>query len=776
MTRISGLWYIFLSGLLVLSCQHAEQEINTDFELKSAWEFHIAGDNQWLPASVPGDVASDLYRNHKIQIPSINNISKIRWVDKIDWEYRTMFDVPQATLNHSFINLTFGCLNPIADVFLNDSLILKSNNMFRVWNVECKRLLKPTGNRLRIYFHALRNAENTDFVRRTIYQTSLAEALRFQNAGIGRSVHIQAWSGAKINEVHYRPVAVSSQNARYSTEISVLSANTSEVSIELLINNKVICQIAKWNLQKGTNSRMVEFDIKKPKLWYTNGLGKPYLYDFVVRLKKGNHLLHETLQHLGVRTIDVVYTKKTGNGFYFKVNGSPLFIKGTEYIAGNSFNLVVNPVTRKRLVEAARTAHLNLIRITNDGIYEDEDFYNYCDENGILVWQDFMLDESKPATDSIWWNNIIGETTDIIKQYRNHACLALWCGDLSHVNPDNKQLFQDTLPSLVKKLSEQTDYQITSYQKNGQPSSNPLITPLVDDNMFASYPSLRTINRFGTPVNRDFGGAAKKNTSLYNYMLNNYNTPKSTESLIYLSQLAQAEVMKNIIEKHRRDMPVCMGSIFRLLNDYAPAISYSVIDSNHWKPAMFAIKNAYSHILVMPVREKNKITIYSSSEALKDQDAILLAKLIDFSGKDLYAKQVPVLLKANSCKPLLSIKEQDILKDADPKQCCLVIQLNQPNITLSQNILYFTQPKNLALTKPQISININTSIKGYNLILRTDRLAKNVWLETTSGQAWFSDNNFDLLPGKRTKIPIRYNGTKDALYKDLKIKTLADTK
>jgi len=241
--------------------------------------------------------------------------------------------------------------------------------------------------------------------------------------------------------------------------------------------------------------------------------------------------------------------------------------------------------------------------------------------------------------------------------------------------------------------------------------------------------------------------------------------------------LAQSEIMKNVIENNRLHMAQCMGSIFEQMNDNQSGMSISTVDSlGNWKPAQYAVKDAFSHILVVPVREKNVINIYAISDAIKNLDAILLVRLIDFNGNDKYVRQIPVEIEANASGVLMSLKEFEILKNISKSQCCLVVQLNQATKTISQNILYFTDLKNLQLTKSSISLDINEAVKGYNIILKSPVLVKNLFIQTLSKECLFSDNNFDLLPGRRTKVNVRYNGTKAQLLKDIHIRSLVDLK
>lgn len=182
--------------------------------------------------------------------------------------------------------------------------------------------------------------------------------------------------------------------------------------------------------------------------------------------------------------------------------------------------------------------------------------------------------------------------------------------------------------------------------------------------------------------------------------------------------------------------------------------------------------DAFAPIIAVTVQDGKNINIYGISDILKPTDAILLAKLINFNGKILFVKQIPVKIEANSSKILLSIPEEEMLKNLDKRTCCLVVQFNQPNSTLAQNILYFTKPGELTLQKATIDISLNEAVSGYNLVLKSAVLVKNVGLETRLKKCWFADNNFDLLPGKRTKINVHYQGTREEFLKDLNIESL----
>ncbi len=315
-----------------------------------------------------------------------------------------------------------------------------------------------------------------------------------------------------------------------------------------------------------------------------------------------------------------------------------------------------------------------------------------------------------------------------------------------------------------------------------------LFYDLCDENGILVWPNATTANSIIDDIqlqNHACVIATKnKDNDLINNLLCNENIQSiavnknsGTNTQQYLNQLKQAESLKNYIENRRLAMPKIMDAILCQLNDSIDYVSNSTIAENgKWKLAHYAVRDAFSPILVVPVSESNRINIHIVSDLQKDTEAILLVKLIDFYDNDLYVNQIPVKIKANTSSVILSLNEVVVLQNANKQACCLVVQLNQPTKTLSQNILYFTESKNLILPKEKIYIVINEAINGYNLILKSDVLAKNIFLKTSKKGCFFADNGFDLLPNKRTKIHVNYNGTKDELINDLKINSLADVK
>jgi beta-mannosidase len=840
----------------MFSCKHNDVGKLVDIPMDNSWYFHEISDTNWLPAQVPGNVISDLFQNKVIPDPYFRmKESSVQWIENEDWVYAKTFDISPDVLNHDVLELLFEGLDTYADVFLNDSLILKADNMFRIWKADCKTLVKPKSNKLLIYFHspvkmgmdkrnksaykpviedehALEDKQTSVFTRKASYQYGWDGGPRLVTSGIWRSVHLLAWSGAKIENIYFKPIQVSSKLAIYNTEVNISAVKDQHMRLELIVNNRNTIAATDISLRKGMNTMSLSFTINDPKLWWPNGLGKPTLYDLTLKLTNDQDVVDVKEEKLGICKLEFIeQPDSSGTSFYFKVNDNPVFMKGAIYVPADILINKLSVEKIKQLIALAQKANMNMIRVWGGGIYEDQKFYDYCDEKGILVWQDFMFASSLQPGDSAHIENIRQEAIYNVTRLRNHACLALWCGnseilenwnELGWKNNYPKQvsdklwsnydsLFNHILPGIINNIDSKTSYISTSpsgkYDKNKRTYSgdqhdwsvwyngapiedyDSYIGRFVSEFGMQSFPSLSSLKRFTSPSDLSLNSEVLRlrqyntlvldsneingNDLIHKYSTLYYKKSNNFETLVYLSQVMQSEALKKAIECHRREKPHCMGSLYWQLNDCWPDISWSTIDYyGNLKLSYYTVCDAFAPIIAIPVRDGHMINIFGISDMLKPTEAILLAKLIDFNGKTLFVKQIPVKIEANSSKILLSIPEDEMLKNADKKFCCLVVQFNQPNNTLAQNILYFAKPGELNLQKTIIDISVNEAVSGYNLVLKAAVLVKNVGLETIMKKCEFADNNFDLLPGKRTKVNVHYNGTREEFLKDLKITSL----
>jgi beta-mannosidase len=245
------------------------------------------------------------------------------------------------------------------------------------------------------------------------------------------------------------------------------------------------------------------------------------------------------------------------------------------------------------------------------------------------------------------------------------------------------------------------------------------------------------------------------------------------ESALYISQLYQAGQIKQSIENYRLKGENCIGFANLEIYDPIPVSFGNSIDfSGRTKPAYYYLKDSYAANIIVAQADGLFVNVYAINDELKDVDAILLCKTIDFYGNTYYVKQIPVTVKANSNALLLRLSKKELLNALSVNKVALLLQLNQPGRTNAQNIYYFAEPKLLELPKTSIKVDINQTNQGFNVILKSSVLVRNLFMETNRPDTRFSDNNIDLLPGKRYKIVVSYKGSRDELTKNLVIKSL----
>jgi beta-mannosidase len=849
----------FLLLIFLNSCKKERISESTEIKINENWLFRKAGDTAWHAAKVPGDVISDLLNNQLINDPYYDENEKdVQWIEKQDWEYRTKFDVPVDVMNGDRLFLHFDGLDTYADVYLNDSLIMKADNMFRSWNVPCDGLMKERDNILTVYFHsavnegmkklkqlpyllpaineqAPENERTGVYTRKAFFHYGWDWGPRLVTCGIWRNISIRSWSRANINDIYLSPDSISDQLAKYTALVDIETIKDGEYQVRFTVDDEPVGSPFSTNLKAGHNQEKFSFEITRPNLWWCNGMGSQYLYNLKVQLYKNEELISGMNRSFGIRKLELVQDSDAiGRSFYFRLNGVPVFMKGTNYIP---LDILTSRVTKDRyqqVIDAIASANMNMVRVWGGGIYENDEFYELCDQKGILVWQDFMFACAMQPGDSEHIENIRQEAVQNVKRLRNHPCLAFWCGNNENlvgwnnwawknnypkkiaqkIWNDYEKLFYDILPGIVRKYDTQTAYKASSPssyynhlpdKRSGDehewgvwfdmgPFSKYAERPgrFVSEYGMQSFPSMRTIRTFTQEdslnprsvildfhqrcnmpyINPNMNG----NEMISDYIQMYYNDPVDFESFIYLSQINQAEAMKSAIEAHRTNRSHCMGSLYWQINDCWPCISWSTMDYfGRWKPAHYAVRRAFANLVVIPQRIDGNVKLYVVNDSLANIKTELNLKMIDFKGKVFWNIKKPIEVVSNSSQMLFSVKEEQLCPEHIRYKACLVAQLINNEKIISENILYFADPKYLDLPVPDISYNISGSSNKFEITLKTDKLARNVVLETREKDAVFSDNALDMIPGRDITLFVTYMGTRQELMEDLIISTLVNS-
>ncbi|GMA56004.1 hypothetical protein GCM10025858_05070 [Alicyclobacillus sacchari] len=424
--------------------------------LHDNWRFSAVGETDWHRAIVPGCIHTDLKANGLIPDPFYGtHEGSLQWIDKQDWQYETVFDVPQDMLNKSQIEIVFEGLDTYADVSLNDTPILAANNMFRTWRIEIKRLLRAEGNRLHIRFRSpiqedlpklerlgyglpatndqserggLGGKKLSVFSRKAPYHYGWDWGPRLVTSGIWRPIKLEAWTQARISDVYIHQSSVTVEKAQLEAHIEIHSEVEGPAILRLHGAGRTIESTI--TLAKGVQTHRIEIEISHPDLWWPRGYGQPSLYTFRAEVAIGGTAIANRTVRTGLRDIQLVQTDdEAGTSFYFQVNGVPVFAKGANHIPNDSFITEVDEERYRHEIVTAAASNMNMLRVWGGGVYECDVFYDLCDEYGILVWQDFMFACSMYPGDAAFLQSVEEEAKDNIRRLRNHPSIALWCGN-----------------------------------------------------------------------------------------------------------------------------------------------------------------------------------------------------------------------------------------------------------------------------------------------------------------------------------------------------------
>ncbi|MDR6465109.1 glycosyl hydrolase 2 galactose-binding domain-containing protein [Chryseobacterium sediminis] len=797
--------FAFLFMQNILYAQFFQRNLSSE-----NWQFKNSKDQNWLPAKVPGTVHLDLMDNKIIPDPfKDENEKKVQWVENEDWDYQTQFSVSSQELKNDNIDLVFNGLDTFSEIYLNGKLLKKTDNMFRKWNIPVKQFLKSGTNILQIKFQSAVNTGKElakkvpftmpesprSFVRKAQYQFGWDWGPRLVTAGIWKDVTLEFWNNAKIITV--KDIQSNSDKASdLHFEVEIYAQNAGDYTLDL---NSIHKKIA---LKKGTNTISVPYETKGMKLWQPNGRGEANLYDFKIKLSKDLNNIDVKDIRIGLRTVELIQEKdEKGKSFYFKVNGNPLYIKGTNWIPGDSFSRRMAKEKYQKLIKDTKDANMNMIRIWGGGIYEDDEFYRACDENGILVWQDFMFAGSFYPADEAFLNNVKEEVKDQISRLQNHPSIALWCGnneideaivnwgyqkqfnysknDSLQVWKDYKKLFHDVIPNaLAENLKSDKNIYWPSSPSIGwghkesltegdshywgvwwgeQPFEiyNEKVGRFMSEYGFQGTPSLETTKSMfsGTPdlnLQNSTIKAHEKHARgwdiINEYLKRDYKIPIDFVQYNYVSQLLQARGMQIAIEAHRRAKPYNMGTLYWQLNDCWPVVSWSSIDYlGNWKAFHYQAKRSFEPVLVSITETDKSYDIYLISDLIKELKVDTKFELIDFKGKTLWKANQSDVVNADVSKKIRSINKSEL---AQFNLSEAVLKISSEKDATFQKLFFFNKPKDLKLSKPNIKIR---KISPTEIEISTDVLAKDIYL---IGDTHFSDNFFDLLPGTSKRITL----------------------
>jgi beta-mannosidase len=642
-----------------------------DISLSNQWS--------WEPAAIPFDAISWLSYTGRGPDPLVENNDRLyRWTEDNDWVLRKRFAIPDADFSaDDEIQIVVNRLDCYFDLFLNGHYIGHGRNQFRNHTLDIEELVRPQDNELLIY---IRSARNVNSMMEAAYgqlpagfDTGRVHARRCQSLTgwdwtarlssvsllespvIKRNSPIQIFAPyayvAKLPAVLPGQEIVESVQLSVSIDLSSRRRATGNLIIRItdLTSGELVAEKQESIVIKPKTVQIRRsVEVQNAKLWWSLGIGAQPLYKIEFRLEATDRLeqtydLHETA-HFGIRTIAIEQAKdEEGESFVPILNGTSIFCRGANWIPVSILPVGATSADYRTLLTASIGAGINCLRVWGGGIYETDEFYEICDQAGILVWQDFMFTCAAYPTYREFLDEVEAEVIYQLTRLRNHASIMLWCGNNENEwlhqtgglkkGSEQKVIGETIWTHLIRQMVEDNDtsryyHQSSPYGKNKTDFNDQgtgdrhsweawadwqhTDVYLLDTGRFISefglqaLPDIESIRQFAP------GADNMDNTSLCNhqkmiegqqrlarYVSAHYATPAGLEHWVKTTQDLQAEILRRAVEHWRRRRFKTAGALIWQLHDAYPAISWSIIDYyRRPKQAYKAMQRFFSPVLL----------------------------------------------------------------------------------------------------------------------------------------------------------------------------------
>ncbi len=802
--------------------------------LNGPWTLDIPGSAfMAVPAEVPGSVYHDLLTAGRIPDPFYrDNETEALKLMEYDFHYSRAFQVDGELLDCGAVLLRCEGLDTLAAVYINGAEAGRADNMHRVWEFDVKDLLREGENNIAVHF-----ASPTRFIRESYAADpadGTADAMegfpslrkahcmfgwdwgpRLPDAGIWRDISLLGVDTARIRDVLVKQFHEGGRAAlEIDTHIIRLTDAPAEVRVSVTAPDGTVLTGA------GETCRI---EVPDPRLWWPAGYGGQPLYRVEVELISNGTRLDVWSRRTGLRTMTVSRVKsERGESFSHCVNGVDVFAMGMDYIPEDNLLPRVTPERTRRLLEDARAANVNTIRVWGGGYYPDDYFYDICDELGLLVWQDFMFACAVYNLTEAFEETITAEFVDNIRRLRSHPSLALWCGNnemeqfagsglwikAMRQKSDYIKMFQYIIPKVLKKEDPQAFYWPSSpssggdFDEPGDPSRGDVhdwdvwhgLKPFTDyrnylfsyvsEFGFQSFPCMETIESFTLPEDRNIFSYimekhqrnATANGRIVTYLSQTYLYPATLDKLVYASQLLQAQAMQYGVEHWRRNRGRCMGAVIWQLNDCWPVASWAGIDYfGRWKALQYYAKRFFAPVLVS-CHEEGLVDQEDISVNTEHIDPRKTARLnVSNETMEAFAGRINWSLRRPDASvieegrfdvavPALAavwLPEQDFTKYG-PYDCYYAYRLtDRAGRTVGEGSVLFCAPKHFRFQDPGLTVRL----EGDVAVVTASSYARSVEVQC-GPDVLLEDNYFDMNGGER-RVKILRGEAKDAAVRSV---------
>ncbi|HEX5857369.1 MAG TPA: glycoside hydrolase family 2 protein [Microbacterium sp.] len=781
-----------------------------------------------VPATVPGCVHLDLMAAELIPDPYLDdNESALAWIGLVDWTYRTTFD--WADDGHERHDLVFDGLDTVARISLNGSVLGETANQHRTYRFDAKPHLVEGSNELVVAFSSpvkYANAQSValgarqrpyplpyDAIRKSACSFGWDWGIATYTSGLWRPVRLESWSTARLAGVRVRPV-VDGEVARLEVDVAIeRSGETADLDVVVTVAGAD----AAASIAADSTVAALSLAVPDAELWWPAGYGGQPLYDVTVSLGAGAGELDTRTRRVGFRSVRWDTTPDAaGTPFTLVVNGQPVFVKGANWIPDDAFPVRVDRARYERRLRQALDANLNLIRVWGGGIYESDDFYDLCDELGLLTWQDFLFACAAYAEEEPLRSEVEAEARDNIARLADHPSLVLLTGNNENLwgyedwgwktRLDGKTwgayYYYDLFPRLIDELAPHMPYAPGSPFSPGDAPANrgagaePPTELHPNDEHHGSTHLWEQWNRLDWPTYREhtprfvaeFGWqgppawttltraihddpltpespgmtvhqkAAEGNVKLTNGLVAHYRVPEDMETWHWAMQLNQAVAVRTALEHFRSWAPHTMGAIVWQLNDCWPVTSWAAVDGDERpKPLFHALKAAFAPRVVTVQPRGGALAAVLGNDTGEAWTGTMTLRRHRFDGAVVAEASAVVDVPARGSATIEV--DRDVAEPDREGDELLVVELDG-----ARGMWFFAEPRDSALEAPRLSVVATPVAGGTEVAITASNLVRDITLlvDKIDPGATADDGLVTLLPGETATVLVRHEGTLDA--------------
>ena len=791
--------------------------VSTDRARIGSWTVRAVGGPvpEWLrglsvPATTPGCVHTDLLAAGLIPDPFLDsNEELVSWIARVDWRYEAELE-STGPAGPGRVDLVVLGLDTVATVELNGEVLARTANMHRSYRLPVGDRLRDGTNELAVTFRsALDAAERSsrelgplpatvehpiNAIRKMACNFGADWGPELVTAGIWRPLLLHAWTTARIASV--RPLVdvvdgVGVLRAHVAVEREGPDAG------ELTVSARVAGLRVSAALPPGESTAVLQIAVPDVQLWWPAGHGDQTLYDLDIALAGPAGALEDWAGRVGFRTVRAETTPDAdGTPFTLVVNGEPVFVRGVNWIPDDPFPSRVGPDAYRERLTQARDLHANLVRVWGGGIFEDDVFYDTCDELGLMVWQDFMFNCACYSEDEPLRGEILAEAREAVTRLCRHPGLVLWNGcnenlwgyrDWGWQEPLagrawGSAYWFELLPAIVAELDpgrpylpgspwsmswdhhpldpahgtthrwdvwnttdwtayrDQTPRFCSEFGFQGPPTWATLTRAVHDDPLIPSSPGIAAHEKAVDGLGKLARGMAP-----------HFAGPGTVQDWHWAASLNQARALTCGVEHLRSRTPVCMGSVVWQLNDCWPVISWSLVDGDgRRKPSWYALRRSYrDRLLTFQPRDGGPVLV-----AVNDDPRPWTADVrVSRRGMDGASLAGQILSLSVPARGAVTLALPDTLTAAgDPAGELLLAE-----IPGDRAWWFFSEDVDSRLPDPVVDVAVRAVPDGYLLDLTARTLVRDlaVLVDHLDPDAVVDDMLHTLLPGERVVVGVQ---------------------